>query len=74
MMRKVLDFSRRHFVVSLLCALSPGSLTLSQATAAPLQAEQEKEKIALLQKALPEAERFERVNRGGLQYVGYRGK
>jgi len=74
MIRKVLDLSRRHFVVFLLCALSPGSLTLYQATAAPLQTDQEKEKIPLLQKALPEAERFERVNRGGFQYVGYRGK
>ncbi len=74
MMRKKLDFFRRHFIVVLLCALFPGSLTLSQATAAPIQADLEEEKIALLQKVLPEAERFERVNRGGLQYVGYRGK
>ncbi len=72
MMREILNFFCRNFVVFLLCALASEGAIRFQATAAPLQAGLEKEKIPLLHKALPEAERFERVNRGSLQYVGYR--
>jgi len=73
-MKKSAAFALRVLTVVLVCALFPGSLALCQGTAAPVQ-EEGKEKIALLQQALPEADRFERVYKEGLQYeVGYRGQ
>ena len=73
-MRKVAAFTLRLLIVVLVCAFFPGRLALCQGTAAPTQ-EKGKEKITLLQQALPEAERFEKVEKEGLLYeVGYRGQ
>ena len=72
-MREAIDFSLRLLII---CVLSAGSLSwVYQATADRIRENQEKGKIALLKKAMPEAERFETTEKGGLKYeVGYRGE
>lgn len=71
-MREAIDFALRLLIV---CALSAGSLSwVYEVTADRIQQNQEKEKVALLKKALPAAERFETVEKEDFKYeVGYRG-
>jgi len=70
--REITDFALRLLII---CALSAGSLSwVYEVTAGRIRENQEREKIGMLKKALPAAERFETIDRGGLQYeVGYRG-
>ncbi|MFH0871525.1 MAG: FMN-binding protein [bacterium] len=71
-MREIIDFALRLLIT---CALSAGSLSwVYELTADRIRENQEKQKIGMLKKALPAAERFETIDRGGLKYeAGYRG-
>ena len=74
-MRKIIDCALRLLMVILVSVLFTGSITFGQATATALPEDQETSMTALLKKALPAAERFERVDKGGLRYeVGYQGQ
>jgi Na+-translocating ferredoxin:NAD+ oxidoreductase RnfG subunit len=74
-MRKIIDCALRLLIAILTSVFFTGNITPSEATAAALQEDQETSMTALLKKALPGAERFERVDKGGLRYeVGYQGQ
>jgi len=64
-----------RLVVSIgLCALLGGWLSPPRATARFSKEDEEKERMVSVRKALPAADRFERVGSGGFRYdVGYQG-
>jgi electron transport complex protein RnfG len=72
-MREVFDLAWR---LLLICVLSAGSLAgVYEVTADRIQENRQRQKIEMLKKVLPAAERFEAVDKGDLKYeVGYRGE
>ena len=72
-MREALDFALRLLII---CVLSAGSLSwVYEVTATRIQENQKKQKVELLKRVLPAAERFEIVDKGEFKYeVGYRGE
>ena len=74
-MRKIIDCALRLLIAIPTIVFLTENITPYQATAAAPQEDQKTSMAALLKKALPGAERFERVDKGGLRYeVGYQGQ